>query len=122
MSFLSGLFHKNEPWKNTLLRDMFVLSFRDLKFDKDCSPIIEEIGFDVGFSASKVIKIFENMYSIPTIHPKDKECKIYYLRCLVRTCVAGGKKHEGSLDITLVIANELGLSSDYVADMVHYYT
>jgi hypothetical protein len=143
MGFLSKIFNTTEYWKRTHIRDMIVVGYKNKAMPKKVSSKMEDICEELEIPEDVVIDVVKTFskdpYKILTVHPKQEEDKINYVRNLVEVlCLSYGldekpkdpykfeltfgREFEKNINFIRAISNQMELSPGYVNFALYHHT
>ncbi len=114
-----GIFDiKNNNWKETLIRDLIMMSAMDNDIDPSEIKIVFESAEELGIPESRLRDIIKNPDSVKIQYPDNDEDKIKYFNNLIRLIAADNKVDKREVEFLYEIATKLGINHAFVKKML----
>jgi hypothetical protein len=118
MGIYSSLFGNNSSWKETLIKDLIIMSAVDREVDQNEIDVIFNTGIQLGISQDRITFIISNFNDMKNCYPTNEEDKRSYIKALYLMIMADSKIDKNEVSYLKTIAKRLKLSNTTLSSIL----
>jgi len=118
MGIFDDILKENNEWKETLVKDLIIMSMVDGDVDAAEMDVLAKIAIELDIDPIIIENIFSDINSVESIYPDNLDDKYKYIKYLSQLIIADGKIDNQEIEYLINISEKLNIDRTIVNDLI----